>query len=214
MMHRLLLPGMLAVLAIGLGTGRGYAQPGEKSATEMEAISKQLGELKKTVDELKSSDIAMNEKMRRTRKAIAELKVQIDDLQQDLAALSKSSARQGVDGQPKPIVRTSDFSPVGNELEEVKKQLDQLRQEMARSRGPVRANYPVTETGRIRLVNEFPNEVAVIVNGVSYHLVPGETRTLDSQPAGTFTYQVLGAQHELQPRQLKANETFTIRTTY
>jgi TolA-binding protein len=64
-------------------------------------------------------------------------------------------------------------------------------------------------TGRIRIRNTFPEPVTVVVSGTPYELMPGDTRMLDAQPAGNFTYEVPG----IQPSKtvtLAANETFTI----
>src|SRR5262249_47685171 len=64
------------------------------------------------------------------------------------------------------------------------------------------ANYPAPGNGAappppgsttIRLRNTFPEEVSVVVNGVSHRLMPGQTQDLFGQP-GPFTYEIIGIQ--------------------
>jgi outer membrane murein-binding lipoprotein Lpp len=64
--------------------------------------------------------------------------------------------------------------------------------------------------GRVRLTNEYLEEMSVVVNGVAYRLVPGQTRTV-SVPAGTFTYQVLQLQPNVQTRTIAPDEEKPIR---
>lgn len=98
---------------------------------------------------------------------------------------------------------------------DIKRQLGQLRSDVdaLRSRTslylPAPAPAAVPPTGRVRLVNTFPDLMTIIVNERAYRLPPGDTRLTDPLPAGTFTYMVLGVQPE-QTRTLAANETFTI----
>lgn len=93
--------------------------------------------------------------------------------------------------------------------------IDRLKKEVAQARAErpsqVTTRYPQVEsaTGRVRLVNTFFDPVTVVVNGETYYLAAGETRTTRPLPAGTFTYEVLGVQAQ-RSRSLASNETFTI----
>jgi len=64
--------------------------------------------------------------------------------------------------------------------------------------------------GRVRLSNEFLEEMSVVVNGVSYRLLPGQTRTIQVPP-GIFTYQVLQLQRTIQERAIEPGEEKPIR---
>jgi hypothetical protein len=64
--------------------------------------------------------------------------------------------------------------------------------------------------GRVRFINEYPEEMSVIVNDRSYRLAPGQERLFPVTP-GQFTYQVLNIQRDLQTRRIAADETKTIR---
>jgi hypothetical protein len=63
--------------------------------------------------------------------------------------------------------------------------------------------------GTIRLRNHFPGPISIVVNGRSNQLIPGETVLLESQPVGSFTFEVLGIEPS-QTRSLAPGETITI----
>ena len=69
---------------------------------------------------------------------------------------------------------------------------------------------PMMIPSRVRLSNEFPNEFSVILNGVSYRLLPGESRTLSVTP-GRFTYQIVGLQAGIQSRSIAPGQEYPIR---
>ncbi len=64
--------------------------------------------------------------------------------------------------------------------------------------------------GRVKLINEYPEEMKVILNERVYTLLPGQTRTV-SVPAGAFTYQVMHVQLTQQERSISAEEEKPIR---
>ena len=64
--------------------------------------------------------------------------------------------------------------------------------------------------GRVRLSNEYLEEMSVVLNGATYRLLPGQTRTIQV-PAGLFTYQVLNLQPTLQQRTIEPGEEKPIR---
>jgi hypothetical protein len=64
--------------------------------------------------------------------------------------------------------------------------------------------------GRVKLSNEYPEEMSIVVNGTAHRLVPGETKTINV-PAGVFTYQVLQLQRNVQERTIAADEEKPIR---
>jgi outer membrane murein-binding lipoprotein Lpp len=64
--------------------------------------------------------------------------------------------------------------------------------------------------GRVRFINEYPEEMSVVVNNRSYRLLPGQEKLVAVAP-GDFTYQVLNIQREAQLRRIAADETKNIR---
>lgn len=130
-------------------------------------------------------------------------------LDENIAAL-----RQGQ--QLSAVVRADDamsqIQALRQQLADTRRALDELRNHpntlnTTSAYGPTGAVLPTT--GTVRLVNTAPAEEVVTVNGLAYHLAPGETRAV-AVPAGTFNYEVIGAQPGPQPRTIVPNQTFTV----
>ena len=64
--------------------------------------------------------------------------------------------------------------------------------------------------GRVRFINEFPDEISVVINGRPFRLAPGQERLMPVPP-GDFTYQVLNFHRSPQVRPIIADETKNIR---
>ena len=64
-------------------------------------------------------------------------------------------------------------------------------------------------TGSIVLLNTYPADVTIVVDGEGYTLAPGERRVLAGRPAGAFTYEVVGVQPPVQ-RTLASGGAFPI----
>jgi hypothetical protein len=116
------------------------------------------------------------------------------------------------------LLRDQLFARLGRMEDQVKAQMSRadgmaeelaaLRKKLADGGSRVAARIPL-DTGTVRLRNTFVQPVSIVVNGRSYRVEVGETLTLDPQPAGTFTYEVLGIQAP-QTRPLAAGERVTI----
>lgn len=142
----------------------------------------------------------------------------ISKVQDDVAALGKELAqlRQDIEALRKqlPTQQISAYPPSGDpELDAIRKQLSQLHQDisaMRRQLDPIvhQAQAP-PRTGTVRLVNRYPVDMDVLLNGQVYRLRPNETREF-LQQAGAFSYRVLNVQGVLRNRMLAPDETFTI----
>jgi len=75
---------------------------------------------------------------------------------------------------------------------------------------PTPSTPVVVNQATVRLVNEYQTEVSLIVNGVSYRLLPGEVRSL-SIPAGSYSYELLAPGSRAQTSTIKDGETVTLR---
>jgi hypothetical protein len=75
---------------------------------------------------------------------------------------------------------------------------------------------PVTPTdqqagkGTVRVVNEYPVQISIVVNGTSYRIAPNRTQDIEV-PAGEFTYQLLEAGAASTKSAIKERETVTLR---
>ncbi len=109
-------------------------------------------------------------------------------------------------------------SKLSQQVAQLQKDVDAIR-----SRSTTTSNYqpiaPATgSSGRIRLVNTWPEKITVFLNDKAYSVEPNREITVTEVPAGNFTYEVIEQRpdNSIQPitqklpRALVANETFTI----
>jgi hypothetical protein len=77
---------------------------------------------------------------------------------------------------------------------------------------PAPAVPAVTGTGTVRVVNEYPVEITMVVNGRSYRVAPNATQDI-STPAGDFSYQLLSGSTALAPTRstIRDREVVTLR---
>lgn len=66
-----------------------------------------------------------------------------------------------------------------------------------------------SNTAKVRFVNDWIEDVSVVVNGVSYDVMIGSELTVPV-PAGSFTYQVLNLQRRAMSRTLEADKVWTV----
>jgi hypothetical protein len=76
------------------------------------------------------------------------------------------------------------------------------------------SGQPPRPMGRIQLQNNSLGPVTITINGKAYTLPARQSRLLENQPAGPFTYEVqaegYGTIRPPSPRDLAANDTYTI----
>ena len=69
---------------------------------------------------------------------------------------------------------------------------------------------PKAGKGTVRVVNEYPVQISIVVNGTSYRVAPSKTLDIDV-PAGDFTYQLLEAGAASTKSVIREKETVTLR---
>jgi hypothetical protein len=150
------------------------------------------------------------------RRQLGELRKELDDLRRDTAR-SFEAARQRIDGFRAAQQRIDRFEAALKRIDALAEQVARLRKEVdgLRRREPPltrRAGLApaLGSAGSIRLINHYVEPVRILVNGAAYRLAPGETRLLRGQAPGGFNYEVSGITPAVE-RVLAANETFTIR---
>lgn len=62
----------------------------------------------------------------------------------------------------------------------------------------------------VRIVNDYPTEMTLILNRASYRLAPGEVKSVDVPP-GAYTYELLVPGGQPVNSSLKEGETVTLR---
>jgi predicted RNase H-like nuclease (RuvC/YqgF family) len=183
----------LSVLVVAALAARAAAADPELKKTDsqkLDEVLQQLKDLKTTVDNLEKvrqelKDLEKRDELR-TEKTRELTNERIDRVQDRIGGLETRIKRMESDleamrAQTTTANRPSGYAGLGN------------------------GSSP---PGVVRLRNTFPDEVSVVVNGVSHRLLPGDSE-LVQLPAGPFTYEVL----RIQPPKtvdLRPSETFTI----
>src|SRR5262249_40586466 len=100
---------------------------------------------------------------------------------------------------------------VNEELKKLHQEFDGLRVRLNTTTRVAASppNESPAATGRIEMVNTFPTEMSIVINGRSYIVPPFETRMSETIPAGPFTYEVLGVRPAVT-RTLAANKVYQV----
>jgi hypothetical protein len=183
------LSAVLGAAVLGLSAPAALADDKSPSAAD---VKEQFDKLKAAVDKLADVEKRLSEFEGRSAQSVTRLqsdlataKETIRTLQQDVAFL-KDQIR-GMKGEPYIARRIEGNGPPAPGAPAV----------------PVR-------NAQLRLINDYIAEVGVVVNGVSYRLIPGQQVQV-TVPAGTLNYQVLGVQPTMQTRLLGPDEIKDIR---
>lgn len=104
-------------------------------------------------------------------------------------------------------VRDQEIKKLQGDVADLRKELDQLKNQRVTAR-----KIPLADAGRVRLINNQPVAVEVLLNGRSYIVEPLSNRELTAAeiPAGTFSYEVVGLSAGMQTRLRQANYNFDI----
>jgi hypothetical protein len=141
-------------------------------------------------------------------KAVEKLEKVTKDLQEAKDALKNDDLRG------KAITIDTKLDMLDKDIQDIKKDVRELRRRAGDGTSTaLRPDYDSTTfrgRGRVRFINEFSEEMSVVVNGRSFRIMPGEERLVPVAP-GDFTYQVLQLQRFPQERRIAADETKTVR---
>jgi len=139
------------------------------------------------------------------KKAVEKLEKATKELQEAKEAFKIDELRS------KAIKIDTTIELIDKDIQDIKKDIREIKRKL--DGGPstsVRSESLYQGQGKVRFINEFTEEMSVVVNGRSYRLVPGQERLI-TVPPGDFTYQVLQLQRFPQERKITADETKTVR---
>ncbi len=102
----------------------------------------------------------------------------------------------------------NDIRGLKQEMVRMADEIERLRTTSTSSRTAYYAG-PSGPAGTIHLRNTYLTPITFLINDRPYELPSGGELTLNNQPAGEFTYEVIGVQPRLR-RTLVANRTFYI----
>jgi len=152
---------------------------------------------------------------------VTAIKVQLDDLKKDIKTLQefrknledevfgkgdgKSTTNAGL------LKRVTDIESNVNNVAAMLKRIDEKLGVMAKSTsGFTPGTTPPAAKTAVRIVNDYPIEMSLMLNGKSHRLMPGEVKLVDV-PAGSYTYELLHAGAQESKSAIKDGETVTLR---
>lgn len=142
---------------------------------------------------------------------MADLKGDLKALTDALDALKKAMENLASKEEARAMSHDLALKAVSDEIAKLRAELESLRTRLGTTQTSAMYTPSAGQTGRVQIINEFTEQVTVVVNDRTYRVLPGQQELTGPIPAGTFNYQVLGVQATLQSRTLAANETYTIR---
>jgi hypothetical protein len=175
--------------------------------TAFDAIAKDMKGVKEDLNALKQNDADTGTKLTDAQMKIGTLEKSVNQLRTDIEALQQRL--------PNGSVRRYPADDKGA-LDEIRARLDRIEDMLRRVVSTsLRPNLtpPSAGTGRLVLVNAYPDTVLFIINRQTYRLAPGQTAVVNEMPAGVFTFEVISqVAGSLGPRTrvLTAGETFTL----
>jgi hypothetical protein len=169
--------------AIAGDAGKSSDDPATKA--DLPSIAKKLDEINKS---LRRMDDFVQQELLKLREGARELNAKVTQAEADVLELRRQLAllQQNVDALSRRV---------GN-----------VQTQMSGYAGLPGVATPTT--GRIRLVNTFPQAMTIRINNTDYAVLPGQER-VEAIPTGNFTYEVLGVSAPVV-RSLTAGETFTV----
>jgi hypothetical protein len=199
---------ILALSTLMVGTLPAVAGEGQKSTDEpptkadLPSIAKKLDEINrslKPLEDLKTTIVALETRIK-----------SLDDfVQQELLKVREGAREMNL----KVAQAQADVLEMKRQLAQLQQNLDALGRRVGGVQTQI-SGYaglpgPAPTTGRVRLVNTYPQMMTIRVNNAFYEVSPGQDRYTEPLPPGNFTYEVLGISAP-QVRPLAAGETFTV----
>lgn len=141
------------------------------------------------------------------KKAIDKLEKAAKDLQDTKDALKLDKVREDIS------TINSRFEMLDKDILEIKKDIRDIKRKLNDTSSTslrLDTDAATRSVGRVRFVNDFSEEMSVVINDRAYRLLPGQEKLVTIAP-GDFTYQVLNLQRFAQVRRISADETKTIR---
>jgi len=172
------------------GQAKGPGSDGQKS----DGIPKPTSESKK-LDDIQSQLEELKKEVKKAGAALA-------DIRRDLRG-------REIDANVRDQSTLSQINELRDEIGRLRAEIDGLRRRPPATTREAGSAPVDTATGRVEMVNTYPTEVGIVVNGRTYRVRPGEIRVTEPIPTGTFTYEVLNYAPQ-RTRTLAANKTYTI----
>src|SRR5262249_46192965 len=96
------------------------------------------------------------------------------------------------------------------EIKRIKTRVEAVEAQVNAMKTSTSLRPPTDGRGTVRVVNEYPVEVSIVINEKSYRVAPGATLSVEI-PAGEFTYQLLQTGATATKSTIKDKEVVTLR---
>lgn len=199
--------------ALGLALALSPLAPANGQETPPNAIPKPMPTTKGN-DSAGTPATANNPDIEDLRKEIQDMRRALDKA--DELLLGKTDPLPGEEGITRRLSKLEDrVQLIQDQLNRLEQKLDDKVTTFSPDRSGKGTDTTVPPTGTstsstIRLVNEYPTEVSLILNGKSYRIAPNEVRTV-TVDAGDYSYELLQTGSRPVNSNIKANETVTLR---
>jgi hypothetical protein len=174
-------------------------------SSKFEQIQKQLKDINSSVERFATStSTALGEFKREMNK---DLKSGLDQMETKITniGLNQNATQLSLDGL------RDEVGKLRGDVETLRARMQtQINANRSSLYNPNDASTTDSSTARVEMINTYATEVAFLINRRTYYVAPGETRTSDAIPAGTFTYEVVGIQPPTT-RTVGPNKIFTVR---
>jgi hypothetical protein len=151
----------------------------------------------KDVEKLKTDLAAANRKIEDLEKQVKRLESLLTGRKDDMGFLVN----------PKEPGTVEDVKALKDKIAAMQREIDSLKPQTALRPAVVPEAKP---RGVVKIVNEYPVEISMVVNDKSYRIAPG-TKLDVEVPAGDFTYQLLQSGAAATKSVIKDKETVTLR---
>jgi hypothetical protein len=145
-------------------------------------------------------------------KTLEELSSEVRDIKATLKRLTDViDGRRDEKGFPLPYDKglAVEMKDLRDKVDRLENQLKDV-QKSSTSLSPSRPADPLAGKGTVRVLNEYPVDTTIVVNGTSYRLSPNERRDI-VVPMGEFRYQLLTAGAGETRSVIREKETVTLR---
>jgi hypothetical protein len=194
------------------------AVAGEKEKTVLERLEALDKTIKKSFEGVQADIKAVREELENVKKDGLKHGRDLTAAEDNLKKVEKSLGQLTVDVN---LLRNRDTAarPAIDKasMDQLKSKLGDIEQAILKllpSTNRISLASPSTSTtGRVMLVNLYPEELLFVVNQKSYRVLPGVNTPLDNVAAGALTYEVISPTWGSRARNtttLSPNETFTL----
>jgi septal ring factor EnvC (AmiA/AmiB activator) len=218
----LLLAAHAAAGGPGAKDGAGETDPVKKLEKVVEALDQKFaGQLKSMADQVSQGFKKLHDRLKAIEENEADTRLKLPEVESKLKSLEKvfNQLREDIEALQKrlPAGDISKYPPAEKTtLDDVLNRLRRVEQELGRLQmqpGAERTARSAPTTGRIVFENRHREYLLFILNRKAYRVEAGQVATIDAQPAGSFTYEVISpstGSGGIHTRVLAPGETFTI----